>query len=107
MIGTLLTAAAGDFYTAVSGHEGSVFQISLTGILAVMHCSQYLWITNYYARREATAAVATWRWQPYFGILILGGVAVAVGAWFLAHRHGRLHGQLAASTQHLRLPWNS
>ena len=33
---TLLTAAAGDFYTAVSGHEGSVFQISLTGILAVM-----------------------------------------------------------------------
>jgi len=33
---TLLTAAAGDFYTAVSGHEGSVFQIGLTGILAVL-----------------------------------------------------------------------
>ena len=33
---TLLTAAAGDFYTAVSGHEGGVFQISLTGILAVL-----------------------------------------------------------------------
>jgi hypothetical protein len=25
-------------------------------------------------------------------LLILGGVAVAVGAWFLAHRHGRLQG---------------
>jgi hypothetical protein len=33
---TLLTAAAGDFYTAVSGHEGSVFQIGLTGILALL-----------------------------------------------------------------------
>src|SRR5207245_9381463 len=33
---TLPTAAAADFYTAVSGHEGSVLQISLTGILAVM-----------------------------------------------------------------------
>ncbi len=33
---TLLLASAGDFYTAVSGHEGSVFQISLTGILAVL-----------------------------------------------------------------------
>jgi hypothetical protein len=39
-------------------------------------------------------------------LLILGGVAVAVGAWFVAHRHGRLHGQLAASTQHLRSFWN-
>jgi hypothetical protein len=33
---TLLTASAGDFYTAVSGHEGSVLQIALTGILAVL-----------------------------------------------------------------------
>ena len=39
--------------------------------------------------------------------LILGGVAVAVGAWFLAHRHGRLHGELSATTQHLRNLWNS
>src|SRR5258706_5829644 len=29
-------------------------------------------------------------------LLILGGVALAVGAWFLAHRHGQLRGQLAA-----------
>jgi uncharacterized protein GlcG (DUF336 family) len=25
-------------------------------------------------------------------VLILGGVAVAVGGWFLAHRHGQLRG---------------
>ena len=31
-------------------------------------------------------------------LLILGGVALAVGAWFLAHRHGHLRGMLAAST---------
>jgi hypothetical protein len=31
-------------------------------------------------------------------LLILGGVAVAVGAWFLAHRHGHLQGIVAAST---------
>jgi hypothetical protein len=33
---TLLTAAAGDFYTAVTGGEGSVFQISMTALLAVL-----------------------------------------------------------------------
>ncbi len=30
-------------------------------------------------------------------LLILGGVALAVGAWFLAHRHGQLRGLLAAN----------
>src|ERR1035437_255103 len=29
-------------------------------------------------------------------LLILGGVAVAVGGWFLAHRHGQLRGMVAA-----------
>ena len=38
-------------------------------------------------------------------LLILGGVAVAVGAWFLAHRHGRLHGELSATRQ-ARSFWN-
>jgi hypothetical protein len=32
-------------------------------------------------------------------LLILGGVAVAVGGWFLAHRHGHLSGLVAASAQ--------
>jgi hypothetical protein len=31
-------------------------------------------------------------------LLILGGVGVAVGGWFLAHRHGELRGIVAAST---------
>jgi uncharacterized membrane protein YccC len=31
-------------------------------------------------------------------LLILGAVAIAVGGWFLAHRHGQLSGTLAAST---------
>jgi hypothetical protein len=30
-------------------------------------------------------------------LLILGGVAVAVGGWFLAHRHGRLQGFVDAN----------
>jgi uncharacterized membrane protein YccC len=29
-------------------------------------------------------------------LLILGGVAVVVGAWFLAHRHGQLRGHVEA-----------
>ena len=30
-------------------------------------------------------------------LLILGGVAITAGAWFLAHRHGQLRGQLATA----------
>jgi hypothetical protein len=30
-------------------------------------------------------------------LLILGGVAVVIGAWFLAHRHGRLRGLIDAN----------
>jgi drug/metabolite transporter superfamily protein YnfA len=30
-------------------------------------------------------------------LLILGGVALAVGAWFLAHRHGQLKGAVEAA----------
>ncbi len=31
-------------------------------------------------------------------LLILGGVGLAVGGWFLAHRHGQLRGLIAVST---------
>jgi hypothetical protein len=31
-------------------------------------------------------------------LLILGAVALAVGGWFLAHRHGQLRGLVAATT---------
>jgi hypothetical protein len=30
-------------------------------------------------------------------LLILGGVTVVIGAWFLAHRHGRLRGLVDAN----------
>jgi hypothetical protein len=32
-------------------------------------------------------------------LLILGGVALAVGGWFLAHRHGEFRGQLNAASK--------
>jgi len=35
-------------------------------------------------------------------LLILGGVAVAVGGWFLAHRHGQLKGSLESQVQSLK-----
>jgi hypothetical protein len=35
-------------------------------------------------------------------LLILGGVAVAVGGWFLAHRHGELRGQVKSEVQSLK-----
>ncbi len=51
-----------------------------TGVMAVMHSAQYLWITSFYARREAKEV----RWRPwaYFGVLIAGGIALFVpGPW--------------------------
>ncbi|MBZ5645682.1 MAG: tetratricopeptide repeat protein [Acidobacteriia bacterium] len=58
-----------------------------TGVLAVMHAAQYLWITSYYARREATAAgVVRWRPLAYFGVLVLGGIALFVpGPWLASY----------------------
>jgi tetratricopeptide (TPR) repeat protein len=58
-----------------------------TGVLAVMHSAQYLWITSYYARREASAENNV-RWRPlaYFGVLIVGGIALFVPGPWLASR---------------------
>lgn len=50
-----------------------------TGILAVMHSAQYLWITSHYARKEAASrAEGAWRPWSYAGILVLGGIALFV-----------------------------
>jgi len=60
-----------------------------TGVLAVMHSAQYLWITSYYARREATGKEkknAGWRPFAYFGVLIVGGIALFVPGPWLASR---------------------
>jgi tetratricopeptide (TPR) repeat protein len=57
------------------------------GVLAVMHSAQYLWITSYYARREANAETGRqWRPLAYFGVLIAGGIALFVPGPWLASR---------------------
>ena len=61
-----------------------------TGVLAVMHSAQYLWITSYYARREAAGKPEqlerNWRPLAYFGVLIVGGIALFVPGPWLASR---------------------
>jgi tetratricopeptide (TPR) repeat protein len=61
-----------------------------SGVLAVMHSAQYLWITSYYARREESGGEAKARrnWRPlaYFGVLIVGGIALFVPGPWLASR---------------------
>ena len=54
-----------------------------TGVLAIMHSAQYLWITSYYAKREAaTTPNRSWRPLSYFAILVVGGIALFVpGPW--------------------------
>jgi len=70
-----------------------------SGVLAVMHSAQYLWITSYYARREASGddAKAERNWRPlaYFGVLIVGGIALFVPGPWLASRV--LHHDFSAS----------
>ncbi len=60
------------------------------GVLAVMHSAQYLWITSYYARREAVSgAEKTQRsWKPlaYFAVLVAGGIALFIPGPWLASR---------------------
>lgn len=57
-----------------------------TGALAFMHCAQYLWITSYYAHREATATGrADWKPAAYFGGMIIGGIALFLpGPWIVS-----------------------
>jgi tetratricopeptide (TPR) repeat protein len=55
-----------------------------SGVLAIMHSAQYLWITSYYARREASGeGRKKWRPLAYFAVLVVGGIALFVpGPWF-------------------------
>src|SRR5271169_6850814 len=62
-----------------------------SGVVAVMHAAQYLWITSYYARREAASeasgkAARNWRPLTYFAVLIVGGIALFVPGPWLASR---------------------
>ena len=57
-----------------------------SGILAVLHSTQYIWITSFYQRREARAAGhADWRFAPYLGTLVAGGIALFIpGPWIVS-----------------------
>lgn len=57
-----------------------------TGVLAFMHSAQYLWITSYFAKREAEAKPGGhWRPLVYFGVLVIGGIALFVpGPWLVS-----------------------
>jgi tetratricopeptide (TPR) repeat protein len=58
-----------------------------SGILAVLHSAQYLWITSYYQRREARAAgQKNWHIAAYFATLIAGGIALFIpGPWLVSY----------------------
>lgn len=58
-----------------------------TGVLAVMHSAQYLWITSYFAKRESQVSTQS-RWKPltYFAVLLVGGIALFVPApWVISY----------------------
>ena len=57
-----------------------------SGILAVLHSAQYLWITSYYQQREARAAgKSRWRMAMYFVTLVAGGIALFIpGPWLVS-----------------------
>jgi tetratricopeptide (TPR) repeat protein len=57
-----------------------------SGILAVLHSTQYLWITSYYQRREARAeGITNWKMGAYFVTLIAGGIALFIpGPWLVS-----------------------
>ncbi|MBX7244785.1 MAG: tetratricopeptide repeat protein [Candidatus Sumerlaeaceae bacterium] len=60
-----------------------------TGVLAFMHCAQYLWITSYYARRETEQGLhgAQKAWHPvaYYMAMVVGGIVLFVpGPWIVS-----------------------
>ena len=56
-----------------------------SGMLAILHATQYLWITSYYARREA-AGQGVWRPWSYFLALVVGGIALFIpGPWLVSY----------------------
>ena len=58
-----------------------------SGILAVLHSAQYIWVTSYYQQREASAAGRSkWRVAAYFVTLIAGGIALFIpGPWLVSY----------------------
>jgi tetratricopeptide (TPR) repeat protein len=58
-----------------------------SGILAVLHSAQYLWITSYYQQKEAhSAGQSSWNFPKYLLTLIAGGNALFIPGPWLASR---------------------
>jgi tetratricopeptide (TPR) repeat protein len=57
-----------------------------SGLLAVLHSTQYLWITSYYQKKEARAADdSNWSYSRYLITLIAGGIALFIpGPWIVS-----------------------
>ncbi|MGB6499735.1 MAG: tetratricopeptide repeat protein [Candidatus Acidiferrum sp.] len=57
-----------------------------SGLLAVLHSTQYLWITSYYQKKEARAAGdSNWSFSGYLVTLIAGGIALFIpGPWIVS-----------------------
>ncbi len=79
----------------VSGHEIPQTRYS-SGLLAVLHSTQYLWITSYYQKKEARAAGdSQWSFSRYLVTLIAGGIALFIpGPWIVSRI---FHADFAAS----------
>src|SRR5277367_2436526 len=69
----------------VSGREIPQTRYS-SGLLAVLHSTQYLWITSYYQKKEARAAGdSRWSLPRYLVTLIAGGIALFIpGPWIVS-----------------------
>jgi Tfp pilus assembly protein PilF len=69
----------------VSGREIPQTRYS-SGLLAVLHSTQYLWITSYYQKKEARAAGdSRWSHSRYLLTLIAGGIALFIpGPWIVS-----------------------
>jgi tetratricopeptide (TPR) repeat protein len=57
-----------------------------SGILAILHSAQYIWITSYYQQREARAAgQSRWHMTGYLLTLVAGGIALFIpGPWIVS-----------------------
>lgn len=78
-----------------SGHEVPQTRYS-SGILAVLHSAQYLWITSYYQERETHGrGDVKWRFSRYLLTLIAGGIALFIPGPWIASRI--FHADFAAS----------
>lgn len=61
-----------------------------TGVLALMHSAQYLWITQHYAKRDALQRGGVWSRRGYWALLVAGGTTLFVPVPWLASRLGGL-----------------